>query len=140
MLNPHQEEGRESCFPRDPFERCNISPIACSTLAPSCYTCALVHFKFKPFRFLSPPPPSTITAMQRVDRADIWKNKARFLQMKLRDRFRITVDRHCRRHQIFIPDGYFSSTLQRCLRRFRDFRHKSLPSSSFYRKTGMQSL
>ncbi|KAF7817920.1 tafazzin [Senna tora] len=72
--------------------------------------------------------------MPRLDHGDLWKNKVRSLQLQLRDRFRVAVDRHLRRQQIFIPDGYFSSTLQRWLRRFRDFRQESLPSSSFYRK------
>ncbi|KAJ1380891.1 Tafazzin [Sesbania bispinosa] len=79
--------------------------------------------------------------MHRLDRGDVWKSKARSLQLQLRDRFRVAVDRHWRRrHQhTFIPaadaDGYFSSTLQRWLSRFRDFRRDSLPSStSFYRK------
>ncbi|KAK7284376.1 hypothetical protein RJT34_19121 [Clitoria ternatea] len=77
--------------------------------------------------------------MQRLDRCDVWIGKARSLQLQLRDRFRVAVDRHWRRrqHHLSIPsaDGYFSSTIQRCLTRFRDFRRDSLPSSSsFYRK------
>lgn len=65
---------------------------------------------------------------------DLWKSRARSLQLRLRDRFRIAVDRH-RRLPMFSTDGYFSSTLQRWLRRVRDFRRDSLPSSSaFYRK------
>ncbi|KAI4349951.1 hypothetical protein L6164_010490 [Bauhinia variegata] len=73
--------------------------------------------------------------MPRIDRGDLWKNKARSLQLQLRDRFRVAVDRHWRRPQVFIPDGYFSSTIQRWIRRFHDFRQESLPSSaSFYRK------
>ncbi|GMJ11769.1 hypothetical protein like AT3G05510 [Hibiscus trionum] len=71
-------------------------------------------------------------AVQRLDRGDLWKNKARVLQLQLRQRFRVAVDRH--RHSVF-ADRYFSSTVQRWLRRFRDFRRDSLPSSSaFYRK------
>ncbi|XP_061357470.1 uncharacterized protein LOC133301788 isoform X2 [Gastrolobium bilobum] len=80
--------------------------------------------------------------MYRLDRGDVWKSKVRSLQLQLRDRFRVAVDRHWRRrhnHHMFIPaadaDGYFSSTIQRWLGRFRDFRRDSLPSStSFYRK------
>ncbi|XP_047155077.1 tafazzin [Vigna umbellata] len=77
--------------------------------------------------------------MPRLDRGDVWKSKARSLQLQLRDRFRVAVDRHWRRrqHHTFIPaaDVYFSSTIQRWLTRFRDFRRESLPSStSFYRK------
>ncbi|KAJ0015265.1 hypothetical protein Pint_19774 [Pistacia integerrima] len=75
-------------------------------------------------------------AVQRIDRGDLWKNKARALQLQLRDRFRVVVDRH-RRHrpQIFASDGSLSSAVQRWLRLFRDFRHDALPSSSaFYRK------
>ncbi|XP_020213494.1 N-acylphosphatidylethanolamine synthase [Cajanus cajan] len=79
--------------------------------------------------------------MPRLDGADVWKSKARSLQLQLRDRFRVAVHRHWRRrhhhHQALIPaaEGYFSSTIQRWLARFRDFRRDSLPSStSFYRK------
>ncbi|KHN03973.1 Tafazzin [Glycine soja] len=78
--------------------------------------------------------------MPLLDRGDVWKSKARSLQLQLRDRFRVAVDRHYwrrRHHHTFIPsaDGYFSSTIQRWLSRFRDFRRDSLPSStSFYRK------
>ncbi|CAK8544630.1 unnamed protein product [Lathyrus sativus] len=77
--------------------------------------------------------------MHRLDLGDVWKNKARSLQLQLRDRFRVAVDRHWRRrhhHTVFLhADGYFSSTIQRWLNRFRDFRRDALPSStSFYRK------
>ncbi|CAL0302302.1 unnamed protein product [Lupinus luteus] len=76
--------------------------------------------------------------MHRLDRRDVWKSKARSLQLQLKYRFRVAVDRHWRRrHHVFIPsgDGYFSETLNRCINRFRDFRRDSLPSSSsFYRK------
>ncbi|XP_062084824.1 uncharacterized protein LOC133790978 [Humulus lupulus] len=73
-------------------------------------------------------------AAARIERGDLWKNKARSLQLQLRNRFRVAVDRRLRRHPIFV-DGYFSSTLQRYLQRFQDFRRDSLPSSSaFYRK------
>ncbi|XVE89643.1 hypothetical protein DITRI_Ditri20bG0012200 [Diplodiscus trichospermus] len=72
-------------------------------------------------------------AVQWVDRGDLWKNKARVLQLQLRQRFRVAVDRH-RLHSVF-ADRYFSSTVQRWLRQFRDFRCDSLPSSSaFYRR------
>lgn len=78
--------------------------------------------------------------MHRFDRGDLWKSKAHSLQLQLRDRFRVAVDRHWRRRQVIIPEGYFSSTFQRWLRRFRDFRQESLPSSSsFYRKRGTRS-
>ncbi|KAK7258911.1 hypothetical protein RIF29_24500 [Crotalaria pallida] len=78
--------------------------------------------------------------MNRLDRGDVWKSKARSLQLQLKYRFRVTVDRHWRRRRnhFFLPvdgGGDFSSTLQRWLNRFRDFRRDSLPSSStFYRK------
>ncbi|KAK7284377.1 hypothetical protein RJT34_19122 [Clitoria ternatea] len=77
--------------------------------------------------------------MQRPERGDVWMGKARSLQLQFRDRFRVAVDRHWRRHHhhLFIPsaDGYFSSTILRWLTRFHDFRRDSLPSSSsFYRK------
>ncbi|PON52088.1 Tafazzin [Trema orientale] len=76
-----------------------------------------------------------MAAAARIERGDVWKNKARSLQLQLRERFRVAVDRRLRRHPIF-ADGYFStSTLQRYIQRFRDFRRDSLPSSSaFYRK------
>uniref|UniRef100_A0A803Q088 Tafazzin family protein n=1 Tax=Cannabis sativa TaxID=3483 RepID=A0A803Q088_CANSA len=73
-------------------------------------------------------------AAARIERGDLWKNKARSLQLQLRNRFRVAVDRRLRRHPIFVH-GYFSSTLQRYLQRFQDFRRDSLPSSSaFYIK------
>ncbi|KAJ7977936.1 Tafazzin family protein [Quillaja saponaria] len=72
--------------------------------------------------------------MQRIDHGDLWKNKARYLQLQLRDRFRVAVDRHRSRQTMFSANGYFSSTMQRWLQRFRDFRRESLPSSSFYLK------
>ncbi|KAK4282781.1 hypothetical protein QN277_014115 [Acacia crassicarpa] len=72
--------------------------------------------------------------MPRFDRGDLWKNKARSLQLKLRNRLRVTVDLHWQRQPTLFPEGYFSSTVERWLRRFRDFRQESLPSSSFYRK------
>lgn len=83
--------------------------------------------------------------MHRLDRGDVWKNKARSLQLQLRDRFRVAVDRHWRRrhNRTISPDadGYFSSTLQRWLNRIRDFRRDSLPSStSFYRKRVMRDF
>ncbi|XP_058223770.1 uncharacterized protein LOC131333325 [Rhododendron vialii] len=69
-----------------------------------------------------------------IERGDLWKDKVRSLQLLLRDRFRVAVDRHRRRPSF--SDGYFSSTLQRWLRRFRSFRTDSLPSttSSFCRR------
>ncbi|KAF8394578.1 hypothetical protein HHK36_020791 [Tetracentron sinense] len=68
-----------------------------------------------------------------IDRGDLWKNKVRALQLRLRDHFRVAVDRHRRRPRF--SDGYYSSTLQRCVLRLRNLRRDSLPSSSsFYRK------
>lgn len=65
--------------------------------------------------------------------ADLWKDRARSLQLRLRDRLRVAVDHHCRRPKIY--DGYLSSTVERWLQRFSDFRRDTLPSSStFYRK------
>lgn len=83
---------------------------------------------------------SRIMVEHWIETGDLWKGKARSLQLLLRDRFRVAVDRH-RQHRRFSSDddgdGYFSSTIQRCLERFRHFRRDSLPSSStFYRKTG----
>ncbi|XAR52635.1 1-acylglycerophosphocholine O-acyltransferase [Bertholletia excelsa] len=65
-----------------------------------------------------------------IGRGDLWKNKARSLQLRLRDRFRVAVNRHCRRPRF--ADGYFSSTTQRWLLRFRSFRRDSLPSTSAF--------
>ncbi|KAJ6414025.1 hypothetical protein OIU84_006773 [Salix udensis] len=78
-------------------------------------------------------------AVQRIELGggDLWKSKAKALQLRLRDRFRVVVDRHRRRPHIFsaASDGYFSSTVQRWLNHFRDFRRDSLHSpSAFYRK------
>lgn len=78
-------------------------------------------------------------AVQRIElgRGDLWKSKAKALQLRLRDRFRVVVDRHRRRPHIFsaASDGHFSSTVQRWLNHFRDFRRDSLHSpSAFYRK------
>ncbi|XP_059652400.1 uncharacterized protein LOC132299663 [Cornus florida] len=68
-----------------------------------------------------------------IDGGDLWMDKARSLQLRFRDRFRVAVDRHRRRQRL--TDGYFSSTMQRWMQRFRKFRTDSLPSSSvFYRK------
>ncbi|XP_065854096.1 uncharacterized protein [Euphorbia lathyris] len=73
-------------------------------------------------------------AVHRIERADLWKSKARVLQLRLTERFRVAVDRHRQRPPMF-PHGYFSSTVQHWLTRFRDFRQGSLQSSSaFYRK------
>ncbi|KAJ4845123.1 hypothetical protein Tsubulata_038389 [Turnera subulata] len=78
-------------------------------------------------------------AVQRIERGDLWKLRARQLQLRLRDRFRVAVDRH--RPPIFSPDSSFSSTVQRWLARFRDFRRESLQSpSAFYRKRGTPPL
>ncbi|GKU97704.1 hypothetical protein SLEP1_g10810 [Rubroshorea leprosula] len=74
--------------------------------------------------------------LQRIDRSDLWKTKALALQLRLRERFRVgvAVDRHLDCRSV-LADRYFSSTVRRWLRRFRDFRVDSLPSSSaFYRK------
>ncbi|KAF8038841.1 hypothetical protein BT93_B1403 [Corymbia citriodora subsp. variegata] len=83
--------------------------------------------------------------VQWFERGDLWKSKARSLQLRLRDRFRVVaVDKDHRRPAAaaaLLADGYFSSTVQRWLRRFRDFRRDSLPSSSsFYRKRVSKEL
>jgi monolysocardiolipin acyltransferase len=79
-------------------------------------------------------------AVQRLERGDLWKSKAIALKIQLRDRFRVAVD-NSRRRRSNLPamfsgdDGYLSIIVDRWLRRFRDFRKESLPSSStFYRK------
>ncbi|KAL7003099.1 hypothetical protein U1Q18_004256 [Sarracenia purpurea var. burkii] len=66
-----------------------------------------------------------------IEGGDLWKTKARLLQIRLKDRFRVAVDRHRRRPRF--SDGYFS---QRWLQRFGNFRTDSLSSSpTFYRKS-----
>ncbi|KAL6142590.1 hypothetical protein ACLB2K_060867 [Fragaria x ananassa] len=73
-------------------------------------------------------------AAARVERGDLWKTNALSVQRRLRERFRVEVDRRFRLHPIF-SDSYFASTVQRWLQRFRDFKRDSLPSSTaFYRK------
>lgn len=59
-----------------------------------------------------------------------WKDKARSLQLLLRHRFRVAVDRH----RPCPPDA---SIIQLWIDRFRNFRRDSLPSSTkFYLKRG----
>ncbi|XP_010546721.1 PREDICTED: tafazzin [Tarenaya hassleriana] len=78
--------------------------------------------------------------IQHIDRGDLWKSLW-LLKLQLRDRFRVAVDNHRDRTAMFSPDGYFSSTVQRLVTRFRDFRRDSLPSSSaFYRKRVSKDL
>ncbi|CAI0459913.1 unnamed protein product [Linum tenue] len=73
--------------------------------------------------------------VQRIESVDLWKTRARILQLRLRDRFRVAVDRHLHRRREAFPDGYFSDTVGRLISRFRDFRRESLASpSAFYRK------
>ncbi|OMP03289.1 Tafazzin [Corchorus olitorius] len=74
-------------------------------------------------------------ALKWTEGGDLWKKKAFALQLQLRQRFRIAVDHHRRHRHSVLGDRYFTSTVQRWLRRFRDFRRDSLPSSTvFYRK------
>ncbi|KAK4850504.1 hypothetical protein QYF36_007292 [Acer negundo] len=77
-----------------------------------------------------------MNGVQRLDKkGDLWKNRARELQLRLRERFHVAVERHRCRPEIFSQDGFFSSSVQRWLRLFHDFRRDSLPSSSvLYRK------
>ncbi|CDP17184.1 unnamed protein product [Coffea canephora] len=68
---------------------------------------------------------------------DVLKDGARMLQIKLKNRFRVAVDHHRRMAGFYSTDGdgYFSSTMQRLIQRFSEFRRDSLPSSTmFYRK------
>ncbi|KAL2469151.1 Phospholipid/glycerol acyltransferase family protein [Forsythia ovata] len=68
-------------------------------------------------------------------RGDLWKDGARSLQLRVRDRFRVHRRRNFQNLRLSTTD-YFSSTVRRWLDRFRDFRHHSLPcSSTFYRKS-----
>ncbi|CAI9102122.1 OLC1v1000341C1 [Oldenlandia corymbosa var. corymbosa] len=65
---------------------------------------------------------------------DVIKDGARLVQVRLKHRFRVAVDRRHQMQPVF-SHGYFAPTLQRWLERFRDFRRESLPSSAaFYRK------
>ncbi|KAI5658730.1 hypothetical protein M9H77_27523 [Catharanthus roseus] len=65
---------------------------------------------------------------------DIFKDGAKMLQTRLKNRFRVAVDRHRRRPRF--SDSYLSTTMRHWLERFQDFRRDSLPSSTtFYRKT-----
>ncbi|CAN1858534.1 tafazzin [Linum perenne] len=76
-----------------------------------------------------------VMGVQRIERVDLWKNKARILQLRLRDRFRVAVDRHLNHRPEVFAEGYFSDTVSRIISRFRDFRRESLASpSAFYRK------
>ncbi|KAL7084052.1 hypothetical protein ACP275_14G201400 [Erythranthe tilingii] len=70
-------------------------------------------------------------------RGDLLEEGAKSLRLRLRDRFRVAAVDYHRRRNLMIADrsNYFSSTVQRWLDRFSDFRRGSLPSSStFYRK------
>ncbi|KAH6805815.1 Phospholipid/glycerol acyltransferase family protein [Perilla frutescens var. frutescens] len=69
-------------------------------------------------------------------RGDLLAEGAKSLQLRLRERFRVAaVDYHRRRNSRITSGGYLSSTVQRWLDRFSEFRRHSLPSSSvFYRK------
>ncbi|XP_042051970.1 tafazzin-like [Salvia splendens] len=69
-------------------------------------------------------------------RADLLAEGAKSLQLRLRDRFRVAaVDYHRRRNLRSANAGYLSSSVQRWLDRFSEFRRETLPSSStFYRK------
>ncbi|GAB4835800.1 hypothetical protein Ancab_000716 [Ancistrocladus abbreviatus] len=74
------------------------------------------------------------------DPTDLWKSKARTLQLQLRERLRVAVDRH-RQRQMSSSGGYFSSTMQRYLQRYHNFRRDSLASSSaFYRRRGTKDI
>ncbi|GER34573.1 phospholipid/glycerol acyltransferase family protein [Striga asiatica] len=69
-------------------------------------------------------------------RGDLLAEGAKSVRLRLRDRFRVAaVDYRRSRCMSFSGSGYFSSTVQRWLDRFSEFRHGSLPSAStFYRK------
>ncbi|KAL9250285.1 Tafazzin-like protein [Drosera capensis] len=67
----------------------------------------------------------------RVDR-DLWMSKARWLQLRLRERFRVAVEVNRSRP---VGEWYFRTTFDRWIRRFRSFRSDSLASSSaLYRR------
>ncbi|XP_021742568.1 uncharacterized protein LOC110708683 [Chenopodium quinoa] len=68
-----------------------------------------------------------------LDRGDLLKSNARFLQLQLRQRFRVAVDRHLYRRRDSLSsavDGRVSSAVKRWFHRFRDFRRNSLSSST----------
>lgn len=66
---------------------------------------------------------------------EAWKAKAAALRLRLRDRFRVAVDRHWPRAGV--SDAYDSPTVQRWVSRFRRFRDGSSGRSAvFYQKRG----
>lgn len=72
-------------------------------------------------------------------KGDVFKDGARMLQVRLRDRFRVAVDRHRRRTRF--SDGSLSNKLKHWIQRFQDFSQDTLPSSTtFYRKRGYNSF
>ncbi|KAL5996130.1 hypothetical protein ACLOJK_026203 [Asimina triloba] len=76
----------------------------------------------------------------RIDiQIEPWTSKLRALQFRLRDRFRVAVDRH-RCWQRF-SDSYDSSALHRWILRLRSLRRESaLPTTRFYRKRVSKDL
>lgn len=69
-----------------------------------------------------------------IDRNDVWKGKIRALQLRIRDRFRVAVDRHLHHRRRF-SESYHLSILQRWILRIRSLYGDSLPPPSpFYRK------
>lgn len=68
-----------------------------------------------------------------IDRGDLLKANAHFLQLQLRQRFRVAVDRHFYRRRDSLSsavDGRVSSVVKRWFHRIRDFRRQSLTSST----------
>ncbi|KAK1293530.1 N-acylphosphatidylethanolamine synthase [Acorus calamus] len=71
-----------------------------------------------------------------IDRGELWRGKARALRIRIRDRFRVAVDR--RRQWPAFSESYNSSTLQRLVLRVRAILGRDSSSSparsKFYRK------
>ncbi|KAJ8447825.1 hypothetical protein Cgig2_015188 [Carnegiea gigantea] len=65
-----------------------------------------------------------------IERGDLLKANARFLQLQLRRRFRVAVDRHLYRRRDASEGGHFFDVIKRWIHRFRDFRHHTIASSS----------
>ncbi|XP_068663655.1 uncharacterized protein [Aristolochia californica] len=68
-----------------------------------------------------------------IDRSEFWNEKVRSLQLRIRNRFRVAVDRHW--HRTRLSNSYYSSTFQRWVTRFRTlYGDSSQPPSVFHRK------
>ncbi|KAG9444535.1 hypothetical protein H6P81_015875 [Aristolochia fimbriata] len=70
-----------------------------------------------------------------IDRSEFWNEKLRSFQLRIRNRFRVAVDRHW--HRTRLSDSYYSSTFQRWVTRFRTlYGDSSQQPAVFRRKQG----